>query len=173
MSTMPAETPRVRPATHADFDEVAALFDDFMTLHRRWQPDLFRPTLLGFTPAIFQSWLDQPNTRYIVADLGGLVAGYVSANSSPGWANDFVFARPGVYITVIIVAAGIRRKGVGRALFEAIEAWAQENNAEFVGLNVNPSNDAARAFYASLGYDLNSEYRAKTMRTVRRFEAEP
>jgi GNAT superfamily N-acetyltransferase len=66
----------------------------------------------------------------------------------------------------------MRRNGIGRALFAAIEAWAHERDVEFIGLNVSPFNEA-RAFYAALGYDLNTEHRLKTIRKVRRFEAEP
>jgi len=169
---MPAAAANVRPATHADFGAIAAMLGDFMAQHHGWHPDEFRPTLLGFTPAIFQGWLDQPNTLHLAAEIGGSVVGYASSSSFSGFANDFMFARPGVHIAFIVVAQAMRRKGVGRALFGAIEAWARESDAEYIGLNVTPLNDGARAFYASLGYDLRNEYRTKTIREVRRFEAD-
>jgi ribosomal protein S18 acetylase RimI-like enzyme len=47
----------------------------------------------------------------------------------------------------------------------------EEFEAEYVGLNVNPRNETAKAFYAALGYDVGSEYRAKTLRRVARLGA--
>lgn len=170
---MPAAPASVRAAQHADFDAVAAMFDDFFALHHRWQPDLFRPKILGFTAAIFQDWLSQPDAFNLVAESEGSVVGYAGGGRFPGIANDFTFLRPGVHIAFIVVAPSARRQGVGRALFHAIEAWAREGDAEFIGLNMSPLNEGARTFYAALGYDLNNEYRAKTIRKVRRFEGDP
>jgi ribosomal protein S18 acetylase RimI-like enzyme len=159
----------VRRATHEDFPAVAELMQGFMTLHHRWHPDLFRTSLLGFTAAIFQGWLTRKNELHLAAEVeGGGVLGYAGASRFEGRDNDFIWQRRGVYISFIVVEPSRRRTGIGRALFRAIEAWGTEFEAEYIGLNVNPHNEAARAFYAALGYDMSSEYRVKTLRRIAR-----
>lgn len=165
---MTATGTTVRRATWRDFDAVARLMQGFMALHHRWDPDQFRTAILGFTAATFQDWLERPGELYLVAEIERGIVGYASATRWEGRGNDFMWMRRGVYIPVIVVASDQHRKGIGRALFGAIEAWAGEFEAEYVGLNVNPQNETAKAFYAALGYDATSEYRAKTLRRVAR-----
>jgi ribosomal protein S18 acetylase RimI-like enzyme len=160
----------VRRATYQDFDAVAQLMQGFMALHHRWDPEQFRTAILGFTAAAFQGWLERPGELHLAAETDAGVLGYACATRWEGRGNDFMWARRGVYIPYIVVAPDLRRKGIGRALFSAIEAWAEEFEAEYVGLNVNPQNEGARAFYATLGYDLASEYRAKTLRRIERLK---
>jgi ribosomal protein S18 acetylase RimI-like enzyme len=167
---MTATATIVRRATHQDFAAVAGLMQDFMALHHRWQPEQFRTTLLGFTAAIFQGWLERQDELHLAAEVDANVLGYASATRLEGRGNDFVWLRRGVYISLIVVAPEQRRRGIGRGLFGAIEAWANEFEAEYVALNVYPLNDTARAFYAALGYGLSSEYRSKTLREVARLK---
>ena len=165
---MSETTPSIRPAAHTDFGAVAELMRGFMALHHHWQPDMFRPALLGFTAAIFQSWLQRPDDLYLVAERDGKIMGYACASRYGESGSDFTFPRRAVFISVIVVAPETRRRGVGRALFEAIEAWAVEYGAEYVGLYVSPFNELARTFYTGLGYNPAGEYRAKTLRKVPR-----
>jgi ribosomal protein S18 acetylase RimI-like enzyme len=165
---MPDPTVNVRPATHADFAAVAALLSDFAAQHNRWEPSLFRPTVLGFTDAIFQTWLKEPDALHLVAETGGEVVGYASAFRGAGHVSDFTSPRRNVYVGIIGVAADRHRTGIGRALFRSIEAWAQEYRAEHIGLNVNAQNERTKAFYAALGYHTTSEYRSKTLRQIKR-----
>jgi len=171
--TMVAENVHVRAARYTDHSAIAAVFDDFMAMHHRWRPSFFRPTLIGFTPAIFQSWLDEPDALNLAAEIRGSVVGYLRAGRFSGFSNEFIFPRRGVHVGVLAVAPQARRNGVGRALFQAVEEWANAYEAEFIGLDMAPQNATARAFYAALGYDLVNEYRAKPLRQVKRFEADP
>jgi GNAT superfamily N-acetyltransferase len=53
-----------------------------------------------------------------------------------------------------------RRRGVGRALVEAVVAWAEERGAARVVLWVMRGNDGARAFYESVGFRATDEIAA-------------
>lgn len=53
------------------------------------------------------------------------------------------------------VAPSHRRKGVGRALVEAVLEWAAGRGAGTVRLMVTSENHAARRFYESLGFNLS------------------
>ena len=45
-----------------------------------------------------------------------------------------------------------RRSGVGRALIEAVIAWAEETGGTHVGLWVTVGNTAAESLYQSMGF---------------------
>jgi ribosomal protein S18 acetylase RimI-like enzyme len=163
---------RVRRALHTDWSAVAAIADEFMALHHEWHPSRFRRALIGFTPALFQTWLTEPEALNLAAELKGEVVGYARAWRSGGFSNEFIFPRRGVHVGLLMVASRVHRRGVGRALLCAVEAGAAEFGAEVVGLDMSPHNERGRAFYAALGYELSNEYRVKTLRKVRRFESE-
>jgi GNAT superfamily N-acetyltransferase len=170
---MTAANTLVRPATQADYDAIQAMLATFTVQHHIWQPEQFRREFLGFTPAIFRRWLDTPDELNLAAELGSAVVGFASASRFKGRASDITFARRGVHVSLLLVAPSAQRRGVGRALLKGIQAWADEFEAEFIGLNMSPMNATARAFYAALGYDLHAEYRTKTLRGVKHFEADP
>ena len=46
-----------------------------------------------------------------------------------------------------------RRRGVGRTLMEAAQAYAKERGIVFLSLEVRESNIAARSLYSSLGWE--------------------
>jgi ribosomal protein S18 acetylase RimI-like enzyme len=164
---------RVRRASHHDFAAIADMMTGFVAQHHRWQPDQFRSTYLGFTAAIFQGWLERPDELHLAAEVDGTVSGYASASRWEGLGNDLIWPRRSVYVQFIVVAPGRRRSGIGRALFAAIEAWADEFTAENIGLNMSPLNEVGRAFYAALGYEVSNEYRTKTLRRIARLTAGP
>jgi RimJ/RimL family protein N-acetyltransferase len=53
----------------------------------------------------------------------------------------------------LMVAAGARRQGIGRALLEQAVAWAQEVGVRKLELHVFPHNDAAIALYDGFGFE--------------------
>jgi RimJ/RimL family protein N-acetyltransferase len=53
----------------------------------------------------------------------------------------------------LMVAAPHRRRGVGRALMDAAEAWALEVGVHKLELHVFPYNAAAIALYEGMGYE--------------------
>ncbi|MGH8936512.1 MAG: GNAT family N-acetyltransferase [Acidimicrobiia bacterium] len=53
----------------------------------------------------------------------------------------------------IVVAPIHRRKGIGTALMQQAESWAYYHGADGVILDMLRANEAALAFYRSLGYD--------------------
>ncbi len=51
----------------------------------------------------------------------------------------------------IVVREQVRRRGVGRALFEVLTAWAREQGAQRIQLEVRSGNEAAIRFYERAG----------------------
>ena len=77
-----------------------------------------------------------------VAESGSGVVGYAVA----GYVFDVA------ELESVVVGAGARRQGVGRALCEAAMVWAKESMAEMMELEVRVSSGGALALYGSLGF---------------------
>jgi GNAT superfamily N-acetyltransferase len=56
------------------------------------------------------------------------------------------------YVGELVTASGKERRGVGRALMQAVEAWAAARGLSHLTLHTGAANHSARAFYAALGY---------------------
>jgi diamine N-acetyltransferase len=160
----------IRPARLSDYSAINAMRQDLSRQSHRERPDAFRPQLLGATEATFDSWLRAENHLVLVVDIVGEVAGYVTIWIGHAQDSDVMFPSESIFIGELAVAPTYRRRGVGRMLFAAVEAEGVKRNVETIGLSVNSLNEEARAFYESLGYAAQGEYRRKVMRTVVRIE---
>jgi ribosomal protein S18 acetylase RimI-like enzyme len=159
----------VRPARWTDHAQLVPVIDDFALLHHRMDP-VFRTRWLGFTEAIFQTWLDEPGDYHRVAEIDGRVVGYLWAGRGEGNTGIYLFMRRSLFVYVLAVAEAERGRGVGRALLGAIEDEARACDAEIVQLSVVGANARAKALYRSLGYEVSSELMTKTLKHVRRIE---
>jgi RimJ/RimL family protein N-acetyltransferase len=82
----------------------------------------------------------------LVAEEDGQIVGRLSIGRDTHPASEHV-ADVG-----LMVARGYRRRGIGRALMEAAEAWARSVGVRKIELHVFPHNQAALALYEQLGY---------------------
>lgn len=57
-----------------------------------------------------------------------------------------------VEITGLVVDSSARRRGVGRALVAAVEAWARDEGLDTVLVRSNVQRTASHPFYEGLGY---------------------
>lgn len=65
------------------------------------------------------------------------------------------FLTPECELENIVVSPATRRKGIGMQMLDALKMAASETNCESVFLEVRESNEAARAFYESVGFTLD------------------
>lgn len=79
---------------------------------------------------------------FLVADVGGIVAGYVIAQGAAGQGE----------ILNLGVAPAHRRRGIGRRLVAEILARLRERGVHDVYLEVRESNTVARRLYESFGF---------------------
>ena len=84
---------------------------------------------------------------WLVAEVGGAYAGMLDVRRSLRSAE-----RHRVEFGITVVAA-YRGVGVGRALMETMEAWAEEFGVTKLLLHVFASNERAQALYRSMGYE--------------------
>ena len=87
----------------------------------------------------------------LVAELppGGPRAGYVFATTR----HDYFTRAAHAHVEVLAVEPDAERRGVARALMDAIEEWARRRGYGCVTLNVFDRNARARALYDALGYE--------------------
>jgi ribosomal protein S18 acetylase RimI-like enzyme len=143
---------RIRPATRADFDQVARVFAEENRFHAALVPDDIQVAEPILTPAWFEELLADPNRALLVAEIDGEVAGVALLQETSGREDPIV--RPRRYLTIeeIAVAEDYRGQGIGRQLMERAAAWAVERGLGTIELDVWEANRAAIRFYERLGY---------------------
>lgn len=126
-----------RPATAADAPAIAALFTDE---GYPAGPSDVRTRLTRF---------DSPMSRAIVAEHEGGILGFIAIHALPRFEHDDRILR----VLALVVDAGARERGVGRALMAEAERVGREVGATFVEVTAGHHRPEARRLYESLGYD--------------------
>jgi len=143
----------VRPATEDDLPAMLTLWREMMDFHAR-SDARFQP---GPTPVAEEAWTQYLRQEIwssdawcaLVAEVEGRIVGQiVGALRDPAPVFE-----PGTYgyITDIVVDPETRRRGVGRALFRALEAWFHERGASHLELQVLERNSTSQAFWRAMG----------------------
>jgi ribosomal protein S18 acetylase RimI-like enzyme len=120
----------VRRATEADVDALLALWGEARTPHAVTSDTADAVRLLLARSAVF-----------VAGDLeGAVIAGW------DGWRGT---------LYRLAVRASARRDGIGTALVRAAEEWLVAQGARRISVLVAFEDDGARAFWATLGYDVD------------------
>jgi N-acetylglutamate synthase-like GNAT family acetyltransferase len=124
--------PQVRPFRQSDLAAVRNLL-------RQLGYDIAEAELAGRIARVSEA----AGHRFVVAELDGRVAGVLH-----------LFARPALekpceaVVQAIVVDAGLRGRGLGRALMRLAEAWAKAQGLASIALHTRN----AQAFYEGIGY---------------------
>ena len=127
----------LRTATRADAEAIAALFTEE---GYPAGPSDIAARLGRFGP---------PDGAVLVAEHEGALLGFVAVHALPRFEHGDSIVR----ILALVVDAGARERGVGRALIGAAERFGSERGAAFVELTAGHHRPDARHLYESLGYD--------------------
>ena len=127
----------IRPATTDDADAIAAMFTD--------EGYPAGPTDVVERLGRFAS--DQ--SRVLVAEHEGTVLGFIALHAIPRFEHDDQIVR----ILALVVDAGARERGVGRALMAEAERIASDLGAAFTEITAGHHRPEARQMYESVGYD--------------------
>jgi len=142
----------IRPAVPGDENVLAVLSGIAHELHLAAHPEFMRATRQYDVAQWFGSLLQQPTAAAWLAEDEGVPVGYVLAlfQEQPG--NPFRLARRWCEIDQLAVTAERRRRGVARALVDAVIAEARANGIRDVELNVWAFNRDAEAVFRKLGF---------------------
>jgi GNAT superfamily N-acetyltransferase len=90
-----------------------------------------------------------PNARVIVAEHDGALLGFIAFHALPRFEHDDWIVR----VLALVVDAGARERGVGRALMAEGERVGRQLGAAFIEVTAGHHRPEARHLYESLGYD--------------------
>lgn len=127
----------LRPAETADADAIATLFTD--------EGYPAGPSDIVARLEHFAS----EHARVVVAEHDGALLGFIAIHALPRFEHDDWIVR----ILALVVDAGARERGVGRALMAEAERIGRELGAAFIELTAGHHRPEARHLYELLGYD--------------------
>lgn len=152
---------QIRPAAETDIPVLAAMDHNYVTDYV-WQMDAFqqeeevaavrfrtmrlpRSATVSYprNPRdLMSDWMNRP--AVLVADLDAQPVGYISVGASQ--------APRTAWVTDLAVARRVRRQGIGTALLLAIEAWAAQQGATRLVLEMQPKNFPSIKMAEKLGF---------------------
>jgi GNAT superfamily N-acetyltransferase len=175
------KSPAVRVAAPEDAERLAPLAHQLLVFERSLDEAAGELTPWAATAGELRKQIQQPNTRFFIAERDGELVGYLKAvihgralgSGEIGGARwlrgkieraarrlfNFALRRPrpnveiaGGYIAGAFVEPGARRTSVGRALVAAAESWFRVQGLATSELHVLYSNEGARRFWEEIGY---------------------
>ena len=130
---------QVRLATRADAPHIARMSRDYIETGLGWSWDAAR---------VFHS-ISDPETVVAVAQQESVAVGF----------SIMRFKESSAHLDLLAVEPEYRRKGIGRALVQWLEASAKTAGTFQLSLEVRKNNAIALGFYSSLGYESNKVLR--------------
>lgn len=141
----------VRRATPADVPDIAGLALEVQDVHVAGRPDLFKPGGVDSIAEIAHR-IDADGQFYWVATLSETPVGYAYARLVDEPESLWRHAARTLVLDQMGVAKGHRSRGVGEALWKAVQEVAVAEHVERVIINVWAFNRDARRFYERLGF---------------------
>lgn len=137
----------VRDARAADAEDIARLLDQ-----------LGYPSAADAVAARLER-LAIVGDRVVVAELEERAVGLAHLHVTPALERD----RPAAKIAALVIDESHRRRGVGRALVEAVEEEARTRGCELLFVTTAARRDEAHVFYERLGFEQTGRRYARTL----------
>lgn len=98
------------------------------------------------------SHLDKGREKVFVAEVNGIVAGYIHAEK-----YQTLYFEPMINILGLAVSSEFRRRGIGRMLLQQAECWANEVGIHRIRVHSGATRKEAHSFYRAMGYNDEKE----------------
>ena len=142
----------IRRAVEADIPSILRLLVQVDMVHHNGRPDLFKGPATKYTAAELRGILADENTPvFACVDEGDRLLGYAFCVLIRHENDNILTDITTLYIDDLCVDEALRGQGVGRALFDAVKAFARSAGCYNITLNVWACNPAARRFYEKCG----------------------
>lgn len=143
----------IRRATVEDAEVLARLNHHVHAMHVEAEPGRYRPTVREEVMAWFRRTLaEDGGSEAFIAHGGEEPLGHVIFRDIERPENAFGRANRYLMVDQLAVAPEGRRRGIGRALMDAVADQARARGVPEVQLGVRSFNTDAVAFYEALGY---------------------
>jgi ribosomal protein S18 acetylase RimI-like enzyme len=143
----------VRRAQVGDIPQLVELNALVQAAHVAAEPAVFKPTLPAGVAAWFATGLDSGSLRAWVAVDGEALDGYVTVLTQERDEHVFCYARAWWEVDQLGVRPESRRRGVARALLQAVAAEAEEAGVVQLQLSTWSFNAGAQAAWRHLGFE--------------------
>jgi GNAT superfamily N-acetyltransferase len=162
-------SPTIRPYEHDDVAACRACVVELQDAERRLDPRLRSGDSMAdeYLRQMHERCRDYAGTIFL-AEHADTVVGLVMILTHVPFES--VDEPPGAYALVaeLVVRAGFRAQGIGRALLHAAERHASDNGATELRIGVLSSNLPARQLYVDEGFTPYSEILAKSLNSSSR-----
>lgn len=141
----------IRKANKNDIAGLTALLRQVAAVHHAIRPDLFKPGTTKYTEQELSDLLDDTDKPVFVFEDGGKILGHAFCQLFEIKDHRLLQDIKTLYIDDICVDEAARGRHVGKALYDYVLDFARSMCCYNVTLNVWEGNDAALAFYRSMG----------------------
>ena len=141
----------IRRADNSHIPGLIRLLYQVGDVHHQIRPDIFRSGAIKYTKKDLEELLKDENRPVFVAMEGETVLGYCFCVIEDCRGTTVLTDRVEIYIDDLCVEETCRGRGIAKALYTHVCAWAKDLGCAFVTLNVWCGNDGARKFYEKMG----------------------
>ena len=140
---------KVRQAGPDDLTDLVAMFQELDRMQQDWRVFTPRPGFYDEVGAKYVEAIGKPDALILVAENDDEVIGmaYGEARLPSRFSDELALELSGV-----VVRAGSRGMGVGRALVREVGRFAEERDIPWVELKTFAPNQGAMEFWESLGF---------------------
>ena len=170
----------IRAADERDIDALNQIIGDVDALHQEHLPHIFKePDGPARDRAYMLGVLADESCGFFVAEAQGpahgdtqsqqqgppegTILGCVQLTVRDAPPIPILVPRRIAFVETLAVREDVRRAGIGRALMDHGQRWAEESGATEIDLNVHEFNQVAIEFYHSLGYATSSRRMSKRL----------
>ena len=141
---------RIIPAEPRHIPHMLRLLRQVGAIHGKGRPDLFRADAQKYDEGQLEAILADPSAPIFIAE-DETVLGYCFCQAQTVADSGCLKGRKELYIDDLCVDETARGRGVGKALYAHVCAWAKARGFGYVTLHVWDFPGSAEGFYRSLG----------------------
>ena len=147
---------KIRNLTLYDYTIVNRGYQTLHCQHVEGRPDIYKEMEDLLPKEAYQEMLEDADHILIGAEEGKRLTGFLVAKRKITPANPMLHRNRTFFVDALFVEQDSRRKGIGKRLYEYLVSEAEKEECARIDLKVWDFNKEARAFYQSMGFQIQS-----------------